>query len=188
MTARRPHVLGIDDAPFQRGVDFEVPVIGVMMEGATLVEGVAITRFPIDGAEVTAFLSEWIQSLRWWPSLQAVVLGGITLAGLAVVDLVALAQSLSLPVLAVTRHDTADSELADALRVAGFHDRLAILERTPPAALLARGLYVAWAGADAFEARQLIQATLHKSRLPEPLRIAHLIGAALVRGQSKGRV
>ncbi|GBD02173.1 hypothetical protein HRbin18_01909 [bacterium HR18] len=188
MTARRPHVLGIDDAPFQRGEDVDVPVVGVMMEGATLVEGVAITRFPIDGAEVTTFLAEWIQTLRWRPSLQAVVLGGITLAGLAVVDLAGLAGQLGLPVLAVTRHDTANSELADALRVAGLHDRLAILERTPPAAPMARGLYVAWAGADAFEARQLIQSTLHKSRLPEPLRLAHLIGAALVRGQSRGRV
>jgi len=92
------------------------------------------------------------------------------------------------PVLAVTRHDTADSELADALRAAGLKDRLAILERTPPAEPMGRGLYVAWAGADAFEARQLVQATLNKSRLPEPLRIAHLIGAALVRGQSRGRV
>jgi len=104
------------------------------------------------------------------------------------VDLEALSERLALPVLAVTRHDTADSELADALRAAGLKDRLAILERTPPAEPMGRGLYVAWAGADAFEARQLVQATLNKSRLPEPLRIAHLIGAALVRGQSRGRV
>ncbi|WP_243664732.1 DUF99 family protein, partial [Rhodothermus marinus] len=67
-----------------------MPIVGVMMEGATLVEGVAITRFPIDGEGATDFLAEWIQSLRWRPSLQAVVLGGITMAGLAVVDLVAL--------------------------------------------------------------------------------------------------
>ncbi len=185
---RRPHVLGIDDAPFERGRDLDVPIVGVMMEGATLVEGVAITRFPIDGEGATDFLVGWIQSLRWWPSLQAVVLGGITMAGLAVVDLVALSERLGLPVLAVTRHDTADSELADALRVAGLEARLAILERTPPAEPMGRGLYVAWAGADAFEARQLVQATLNKSRLPEPLRLAHLIGAALVRGQSRGRV
>jgi len=185
---RRPHVLGIDDAPFERGRDAEVPIVGVMMEGATLVEGVAITRFPIDGEGATEFLAGWIESLRWRPSLQAVVLGGITMAGLAVVDLVALSERLALPVLAVTRHDTADSELADALRTAGLEDRLAILERTPPAEPMWRGLYVAWAGADAFEARQLVQATLNKARLPEPLRIAHLIGAALVRGQSRGRV
>lgn len=185
---RKPHVLGIDDAPFERGCDANVPIVGVMMEGATLVEGVAITQFPIDGEGATDFLAGWIQSLRWRPSLQAVVLGGITMAGLAVVDLVALAAQLELPVLAVTRHDTASSELADALRVAGWEDRLEILERTPPAEPMGQGLYVAWAGADAFEVRQLMQATLNKSRLPEPLRIAHLIGAALVRGQSRGRV
>jgi endonuclease V-like protein UPF0215 family len=31
-------------------------------------------------------------------------------------------------------------------------------------------------------------ATIAKSRLPEPLRLAHLIGQAIVLGESRGRV
>ena len=34
----------------------------------------------------------------------------------------------------------------------------------------------------------LARATLGKAQLPEPLRIAHLIAAALVSGESRGRV
>ncbi len=181
-------MLGIDDAPFRKGQAEDVPIVGVMMEGATLVEGVALGAFPVDGADATGYLAAWIGGQRWYAALQAVVLGGITIAGLGLVDLEALARRLARPVLAVTRRDTATSDLERALRAAGLSDRLAVLERAPPARRLADGLYVACAGAGPEEAERIVRATLHKALLPEPLRLAHLIGAALVRGASHGRV
>ncbi len=39
--AGRPHILGIDDGPFEKGASREVVVVGVMLEGRDLVEGVA---------------------------------------------------------------------------------------------------------------------------------------------------
>ncbi len=188
MPRGRPHVLGVDDAPFSKRQGGDVPVVGVMMEGATLVEGVALGAFPVDGDGATDYLAGWIGEQRWHASLQGVVLGGITLAGLGLVDLPALAARLGVPVLAATRRDTAGSDLADALRAAGLEDRLAILDRAPPARRVEDGLYVACAGIDAHGAARLIRATLGKARMPEPLRLAHLIGAALVRGASRGRV
>lgn len=184
---RRPHLLGIDDGPFEKGQDAPVPVVGVMMEGATLVEGVAVTSFPVDGAGATAFLADWVAGQRWREALQGVVLGGITLAGLGLVDLSALAERLGLPVLAVTRRDTAGSTLGAALRAAGFADRLPVLAHTPPAHRLA-GLYVSFAGTDRAGATHLVRASLLKANLPEPLRLAHLIATALVRGASYGKV
>lgn len=188
MAGKRPHVLGIDDGPFRKRQAAPVPIVGVVMEGATLVEGVAFTAFPVDGAAVTAFLADWVRTLRWYESLHAVVLGGITIAGLGVIDTIRLAEELDLPVLAVTRKGTGTSDLDAALRAAGLAERLAIVARTPPARRLARGLYVSAAGVSDDEADRLVQATLNKARLPEPLRVAHLIGAALVNGQSRGRV
>lgn len=188
MSWSRPHVLGIDDAPFKKGQDAEVPIVGVMMEGATLVEGVALGAFPVDGAGATGYLAAWIEEMRWYEALQAVVLGGITIAGLGLVDLPALAMRLHLPVIAATRRDTVASELDNALQVAGLAERLNILARTPPAHRLEDGLYITVAGTDVEQAESIIRATLNKALLPEPLRIAHLIGAALVRGTSRGRV
>src|SRR5436853_4028516 len=97
----RPHVLGIDDGPFIVGTSATTPVVAVMTEGADLVEAVAVSEFAIDGADVTAFLAAWIGALRFHPALQAVVLGGITIAGLAIVDLPSLAAAIDLPVIAV---------------------------------------------------------------------------------------
>ncbi len=184
----RPHVLGIDDAPFEKSQAADVPLVGVMMEGATLVEGVAVGAFPVDGAGATDYLAAWIGGQRWHAALQAVVLGGITIAGLGLIDLRALAAKLETPVLAATRHETSTERLAHALRSAGLAERLPILERTPPARRAAPGLYIASAGIEVAEAKGLVRATLGKARLPEPLRVAHLIGAALVSGASKGKV
>ncbi|HET8625447.1 MAG TPA: DUF99 family protein [Gemmatimonadales bacterium] len=184
----RFHILGVDDAPFVKRADTRVPVVGVLMEGATLVESVAVTSFPVDGDDATGFLAGWIGGLRCRPSVQAVVLGGITIAGLGLVDLEALATGLGNPVFAVTRRDPAGSELREALVAAGLDQRLLILDRCPPARRFREGLYVSAAGITGDDGTSLITSTLGKSRLPEPLRVAHLIGRALASGESRGRV
>ena len=184
----RPHTLGIDDAPFDKHQALPVPIVGVVMEGADRVEAVALGEFPVDGEGATEYLASWIGGLRSRPMLQAVILGGITIAGLGLVDVTMLAQRLSLPVLVVTRHNPAASELGDALRAAGLAHRLALLERVPRAFGMDEGLYLAHAGATRVEAEGLVGMTLAKSRLPEPLRLAHLIGQAIVLRESRGRV
>lgn len=165
-----------------------MPLVAVLMQGASVVEGIAVTSFAVDGDGATQYLARWIGGLRWRPALHAVVLGGITIAGLGLVDLGGLSAALDVPVLAVTRRDTASSAVGRALVAAGLEDRLAILHRTPPARRVDDGLYVASEGADLEWAAGILRATRHRAQLPEPLRIAHLIAAALVRGQSKGRV
>lgn len=184
----RPHILGVDDAPFDKRQPLPVPIVGVVMEGPDRVESIALGEFPVDGEGATEYLAGWIGGLRTRPTLQAVILGGITIAGLGIVDVTALAERLGLPVLVVTRHNPAGSDLADALRAAGLSHRLALLERVPRAFGLGEGLYLAHAGAPRIEAERLVRTTLAKSRLPEPLRLAHLVGQAIVLRESRGRV
>ena len=185
---RRPHTLGIDDGPFAKCAATPVPIIGVMMEGADLVEAVARTEFPVDGPDATAFLAGWIQSLRVRPALHAVLLGGITIAGLGIVDLQQLSDALGLPVLSVSRKNPARHRVGSALQAAGLLDRLPIVERTPAAQRVATGLYLTSVGISPAQASQLLAATCLKSDVPEPLRLAHLIAAAVANGQSRGRV
>jgi endonuclease V-like protein UPF0215 family len=167
------------------------------MEGNDVIESIARGEFPVDGDGATEYLAGWIAGLRTRPMLQAVILGGITIAGLGIVDVSELAERLGTAVLVITRRNPAKSEVADALRAAGLHQRLEILQRIPQAygignqpALTprSRGLYLAHAGVSRVEAERLLLATLGKSRLPEPLRVAHLIGQAIVLRESRGRV
>jgi len=184
----KSHTLGVDDAPFDKQQTGPVPVIAVAMQGADLIESIAVGEFPVDGENATEYLDGWIARLRARPMLQAIILGGITIAGLGIIDVNALAQRLGLPVLVVTRRNPARSDLADALRAAGLRSRLELLEQIPRAYGVGDGLFLAHAGATRVEAERLLLATLGKSRLPEPLRVAHLIGQALVLRESRGRV
>ena len=186
--AVRPHLIGIDDGPFDKDADPVTPIVGVVMEGSDLVEGVAVTSFPIDGADVTDFLAVWIQGLRFRPGLQGIVLGGITIAGLAVVDVERLSQRMELPVMVVNRKDPREHRMAGALKSAGLADRLELVDRTPRSRPVRNGLYLACAGTSPERAARLIDASRRKGEMPEPLRLAHLMASAMVRGESRGRV
>ncbi len=183
----RPRLLGIDDGPFEKGVDATTPLVAALVEGGDRLEGVAVCRFPIDGADVTAFLTGWVRALRFHAASHAVVLGGITIAGLAVVDLPALAAALERPVIAVSRRDPGDHRVAHALRAAGFSARIPVLEAAPAAWAVDERLHASVAGATPERARALLLAARGKSALPEALRVAHLIAAAVARGSSRGR-
>ena len=185
---QRPHVLGIDDAPFSKRQRDPVPLVAVKMEGCDHVEGVAVSSFPVDGAGATDFLAEWVGGLRLHRSMQAVVLGGITIAGLGVVDVPGLASRLQTPVLVATRRRPSDALLVGALRAAGLPERIPLVEGAPRAVRVAEGFYLACAGIGAAAAEGIARRTLRKARLPEPLRVAHLIGSALASGASRGRV
>jgi endonuclease V-like protein UPF0215 family len=183
----RPHLLGLDDGPVRKGSPDGVVLVAVVMEGCDLVEGVAVTRFPVDGPEATDFLADWIRSLRFRPALQGILLGGITIAGLGVVDLVDLAERTEVPVISVNRRDPRDHKLERALRAAGLEDRLSIVESTPPAVRPGTRVYLSCAGTTPEKAAELVRSSTRKSDLPEPLRVAHLIARAVTSGQSRGR-
>ena len=184
----RPHLLGIDDGPFVKGQAAPVPIAAVLCEGANLLEAAAIGAFAVDGDGATEFLVGWISRLRLRATVQGVALGGITLAGLGVVDVRALAAALEVPVLVVTRKAPDNARLRAALEAAGCGERFAIAARSPEAERTADGVGLAHAGTDRAHALALLEVSRAKSKLPEALRIAHLFATALVRGESHGRV
>jgi endonuclease V-like protein UPF0215 family len=184
--APRPHLLGIDDGPFEKFASQSVPIVGVMMEGSDLVEAVALTRFEVDGEDVTGFLADWIGSLRFRPALHGVLFAGITIAGLAVIDVPELARRTGLQVVVVNRRKPEDEGLVAALETAGLAARRATLERAPRP-FPVDGLHAAQAGGEPETAAALVRAARGKSLLPEPLRLAHLIARAVALGESRGR-
>ncbi|HEU4616501.1 MAG TPA: DUF99 family protein [Gammaproteobacteria bacterium] len=181
------YVIGVDDAPFDRARRGNVPVVGAVFNGARL-EGVLKTTVRRDGANATRQLERLIGESRFASSLQAVLLQGVTLAGFNVVDVPALHAALGLPVVVVCRREPDLERIRRALlrSVPGGRRKWALIERLPPARAC-RGVYVQSVGLDSETTAKLLDRFATSSRLPEPVRTAHLIAAAYAEGESRHR-
>lgn len=182
------HVIGFDDAPFDRAHRGNVPVVGAVFCGARM-EGVLVGRVRRDGANATAVLARLVASSRFATHLQLVLLQGIAFAGFNVVDTRTLHATLGIPVLVVARRrpDMAAIEAALRERVPGGARKWRLVRRAGAMEQLA-GVWLQRAGIERRAAERVIERFALHGRIPEPLRAAHLIAGALARGESRGRV
>ncbi|RIH89167.1 hypothetical protein Mlute_00374 [Meiothermus luteus] len=179
------YAIGFDDAPFQRHQG-NVRVVGVVYNGLRL-EGVLSGQVRQDGRNSTPVLTELVRRSKFYPSLRLVLLQGIALAGFNVVDIRALSDNLGLPVLVVLRRKPNLPSIEAALRkVRGGQRKWALIQKAGPVEAVA-GVYVQRAGLTLEQAERVIRRLAVHSRLPEPLRAAHLIAGGLATGQSRAR-
>lgn len=184
---RFSHVMGFDDAPFDRHYRGDVTVVGTLFAGSRL-DGVVSGRVRKDGANSTRVLSSLSRGSRFGAHLHAILLQGIALGGFNVVDIAALHAATRLPVLVVARRRPNLAAIRQALltRVPGGRRKWALIERAGPMEPVA-GVFVQRAGLDLAEAQALLDATTLHGKIPEPLRTAHLIAGGLGSGASRGR-
>jgi hypothetical protein len=183
---RTVRAIGFDDAPFARGRRGDVRLAGVVCAG-TRFEGLVWGRLRQDGWNATDAVARLLVSGKFLPQLHLVLLDGIAFGGLNVVDLEALARRLARPCVAVMRRapDLAAMERA-VRRLPGAERRLALLRRAGP--LHQHGPFVFQVrGADPAATGLALERLTDRGLVPEPLRLAHLVGAAVVRGESGRR-
>lgn len=184
---RQLRVLGVDDAPFERRRGAVVPLCGVVCRG-TRMEGMLWGRTRKDGWGATDALLGMLEGSRARAQLHLVLLDGVAVGGLNLFDLPRLHAELGLPVLAVMRRRPDLAAMRRVIReLPRPARRLALLEaageihEAPPFVFQAHGLAPA-------EATEVLARLTDTGHVPEALRLAHLIGRAVVLGESKGGV
>jgi hypothetical protein len=119
------------------------------------------------------------------------MLDGISFAGFNMVDIKKLHKKTGLPVIAVTRKKTDFKKFRQAMRtLPGFERRWEAVESAGKLheLKLRRGkVYYQETGLQKGQAEHIIRITSTRSVLPEPIRIAHMVASAIVRGESVGR-
>ena len=182
--------LGIDDGPFHFGDD-EVPLVGVAVQAPAYVEAVLMTRAHVDGRDATERILGMIRGSRYREGLRMVLLNGIAVGGFNVIDLDMLHRELDVPVVTVTRRAPDLDAIRGALRrkfddweerwdLIGRHKIEEVTTRHTP-------LHVTAVGVSRPELVEALALTTVRGALPEPLRLAHLVAAATVKGESHGR-
>ena len=183
--------LGIDDSPFTFD-DERVRILGVVTRGPSYVEGVLSRWVDVDGTDATDVVGDLIASTRFRPMLRAVFFNGVTLGGFNLLDLDALWKRLAIPLVAIVRDEPSLPRSRAALRkhFTDAETRLAVWERSRPSPV-ANGtfrVWCSWRGLGADEVPGVLAATTVRGAIPEPLRLAHVIGSGVASGESRGRV
>ena len=183
---RTLRAVGFDDAPFARRRRADVAVAGVVCAG-TRFEGLVWGRLRQDGWNATAALAGLLMGGKFLPQLHLVLLDGLSFGGLNLVDLPALAARLARPCVAVMRRPPDLAAMERAIRrLPGAERRLALLRAAGPIHALGRFTFQV-AGAEPARIADALARLTDRGEVPEPLRLAHLVGASVRLGESGRR-
>jgi endonuclease V-like protein UPF0215 family len=182
------HVIAFDDAPFPPQHRGDVLLVAAVFARLRL-EGVLTGKVRRDGANATDCVIRMVSASRFRPQLQLIMLQGIAVAGFNVFDIQRLHRVLGLPVLTVTRHTPDQNAVRTALteKVSGGRNKWRLIEKAGAPEAIA-GVHVHRAGITRQEAAAVIGDFAVNSRIPEPLRTAHLIAGGMAQGESRHRV
>lgn len=182
--------MGIDDSPFKFEGD-QALVVGAVVRIPDYLEGVMRTEVTVDGRDATEKIADMVSSSRYKDQIRAILLDGIALAGFNVVDIERLSEDLEMPVLTVTRDRPDFEKMKEALvkHFGDWEERYALITRLQLRRITTehKPLYACGTGAAWSELEQLVKASTVRGVVPEPIRMAHLIAAAMVKGESYGR-
>jgi uncharacterized protein len=183
---RAIRAIGFDDAPFARERGGDVGLAGVVCAG-TRFEGLVWGRVRRDGWNATDALARLLVGGKFLPQVHVVLTDGIAFGGLNVVDLEGLAARLGRPCVAVMRRAPDLAAVERAVRRLPRPDRrLALIARAGP--VHRHGPFVFQVrGADPEATGRALARLTDRGLVPEPLRLAHLVAAAVRTGESGGR-
>ena len=179
-------VIGIDDSPFNKFKDKKVLVVGVVMRGGLYVDGVLSTKVSVDGNDSTKKIINMINKSKFKPQLQCIFLDGIAVGGFNVVDVLELNKKTNLPVIVVIRTNPDIQKIKNTLLKINKKEKIKLIEQAGKAIQI-KNIFVQTAGIKIEKAREILNIVCTRSLIPEPLRLAHIIAAGIVVGESKGR-
>ena len=184
-------IIGFDDSPFEKGQKGKIPLVGVIYRGGKIFDGMLFTKVEIDGNDATQKIIESILNSRHKPQLKIIMLDGITVAGFNIIDLKELNEKTGLVVIAINRKIPDIKNVKNALKkFKNFKERWEKVKnagKIRKCKLKGRFVYYQCKGISNEEAEEIIRLSSTRGFIPEPLRVAHLIARAIVKGESYGR-
>jgi endonuclease V-like protein UPF0215 family len=184
-------ILGFDDGAHTPRSKTMVPVVGVIFRGGNFLDGALKTEVMVDGTDATDNLVKLINSTRHKQQLKVIMLDGITLGGFNIVDINRLHKETGLPVIVINRRHPNLEEVKNALmNFSDFDQRWEIVcgaGKIKSHKLKDSTVFYQSVGLSDEDAVGIIDLSTTRSHIPEPLRVAHILATAFVKGESSGR-
>ena len=184
-------IIGFDDAPFNHTRGSLVNIAGIVCSG-TKMEGMLWCEAQKDGTDATNAIINALKPSKFYQQIHAVLIDGIAIGGFNVIDLNKLSQELNLPCISVMRKEPDLSAIETALnnfedgkeRWQLIKDAGEIYYHENIQTKITSKFYYQVSGCTPDIAAKVLERTTENSSIPEALRLAHLIGAAIKTGQS----
>lgn len=179
-------VIGIDDTSFDKFKDKQTLAIGVIFRGGNFLDGVISIPVQVDGDDATDQLTKMINASKFKLQLRCILLDGIAVGGFNVIDIQELSSRTKLPVIVVVRDYPDFGKIFSALDKLGFSAKKALIRKAGKPIKIGK-VHVQICGISLEKAREILQLTCTRADIPEPIRVAHLIGQGIKYGESKGQ-
>ena len=186
-TGRTIRVLGVDDAHYPDKTHGSSVNFAAVICGGTRFEGMLWGSIAKDGLDATDRMVGLVRQSKFAAQLHLVLLDGITFGGCNVVDLPAMSSELDVPVVAVMRRPP--NMVTFKQVVHSLPDSQERWRRTEAAGEIHQlGDWVfQCVGEQPAVVAQVLTRLTDNGKVPEALRLAHLIGSAVMLGESTNR-
>jgi endonuclease V-like protein UPF0215 family len=182
-------ILGVDDSPFSSRTAEDVMLVGTVFRAGNWLDGVLSTYIRGDGTDATKKISEMVKNSRNLGQLGVIMLDGITFGGFNLVNIREIFESTGVPVIVIMRKFPNFERIKKALkRFEDWEDRWNNVLEAGEVYLVdnPEPVYMQIYGIERKDAEEIIRISTTRSAIPEPLRVAHIIAAGIITGESKG--
>ena len=180
---RTIRVVGFDDAPFIRGSKENVNLAGIIC-AQTRFEGMVWGQIQQDGFDSTDTICNLLIGGKFLPQLHIVLLDGIGFGGLNFVNLPELCARLQIPCVAVMRRQPNLTAMLEPINRLPYPEKRLELLRSAGTIYEYPPFVFQVCGEHASVIASVLQRLTDCGKVPEALRLAHLIGAAVIKGES----
>jgi endonuclease V-like protein UPF0215 family len=186
---REIRILGIDDSPFPAHTTQPVMIIGTVFRAGKWMDGVLRTFIQGDGRDSTNKIVNMVNNTRHKDQLGVIMLDGITFGGFNVLNIRKIFQSTGIPVIVIMRKYPDFKKIKNALkRFPDWADRWDDIKDAGKVYKIENkeDIYIQLNGIELMDAEEIIKLSTTRSAIPEPIRVAHLIAAGVITGESRG--
>jgi endonuclease V-like protein UPF0215 family len=182
-------ILGIDDSPFPSHTTEEVMLVGTIFRAGNWLDGVLSTYIRGDGTDATEKIVSMVQNSRNLGQLGVIMLDGITFGGFNLVNIREIFEATKVPVIVVMRKIPNFEGIKKALK--NFQNWENRWQNVVEAGKVYKvdnpePIYIQINGIGIEDAVEIVKLSTTRSAIPEPLRVAHIIAAGIIKGESKG--
>ena len=182
-------ILGVDDSPFPSHTKEEVMLVGTVFRAGNWLDGVLSTYICGDGTDGTEKITEMVKNSRNLGQLGVIMLDGITFGGFNLVNIREIFESTGVPVIVIMRKIPNFERIKNALK--RFEDWELRWANVLEAGQVYRvnnpePIYIQIYGIELEDAKEIVRISTTRSAIPEPLRVAHIIAAGIISGESRG--